>query len=113
MREQYVLKEEIKNNTSIDLSYCGGIFGLGLFQGQAMRIRESEKRSYVFKTKGTWFQTPKLPAGVQLNVPAGSTLPLIPGGLFEPRMAFAFPWILGSMIQSLHRTGFTIRRESK
>lgn len=66
MREQYVLMEEIKNNTSFDVSYCGGIF-------------ESEKRSYVFKTKGTWFQTSKLPAGVQLNVPAGSTLPLIPG----------------------------------
>ena len=66
MREQYVLKEEIKNNTSIDVSYCCGIF-------------ESEKRSYVFKTNGTWFQTPKLPAGIQLNVPAGSTLLLIPG----------------------------------
>lgn len=66
LREQYILKEEIKNNASFDVSYCGGIF-------------ESEKRSYVFKTKGTWFQTPKFPPGVQLNVPAGSALPLIPG----------------------------------
>lgn len=66
LREQYVLKEEIKNNTALDVSYCGGIF-------------ESEKRSYVFRTKGTWFQTTKFPPGVQLNVPAGSALPLIPG----------------------------------
>jgi len=66
IREQYILKQEIKNSPSLDVSYVGAVF-------------ESETRSYVFNTKGTWSQISKFPAGVQLNVPAGSTLPLIPG----------------------------------
>ena len=66
LREQYILKQELGNNLATDVSYAGGVF-------------ESETRSYIFKTKGTWFQVPKLPNGVQLNIPAGSTLPIIPG----------------------------------
>jgi len=66
LREQYILKQEIQNSPSLDVSYVGAVF-------------ESETRSYAFKTRGTWSQTSKFPPGVQLNVPAGSSLPLIPG----------------------------------
>jgi hypothetical protein len=81
LREQYILKEDIKTSASIDVTYCGAIL-------------ESEKRSYVFRTKGAWFQVPKLPPGVQLNVPAGSPFPLIPGLPVDVRFDIKFQdWV--------------------
>ncbi len=82
LREQYILKGELGNNSATDVSYIGGVF-------------ESENRSYIFKTKGTWFQVPKFPAGVQINIPAGNTLPVIPGLPVDYRFDIKFQdWTL-------------------
>lgn len=81
LREQYVLKQEIKNQPSLDVNYIGAVF-------------ESEKRSYIFRTLGTWFQASKLPPGVQLNIPAGSAFPIIPGLPVEHRFDLKFQdWV--------------------
>ena len=81
LREQYILKQELGNNPAIDVGYIGGIL-------------ESEARSYIFKTKGTWFQMPKIPAGVQINVPAGSMLPIMPGLPVDFRFEIKFQdWV--------------------
>ena len=66
LRDQYILSNEMTNQTSKEVSYFGGVF-------------ECANRAYIFKTMGTWFQLSKIPPQVQLTLPPGAPLPLIPG----------------------------------
>lgn len=66
LRDQYILTQDLGDQPSKAVKYIGGVC-------------ECEKRSYVFKTTGMWYQNSKLPPGVQVNLPVGASLPMIPG----------------------------------
>lgn len=66
LRRQYSLSQHIADQPATNVSYVGGVI-------------ETDGRSYIFETKGTWRQSSKLPPNVQLNLPPGTPMPIIPG----------------------------------
>ena len=66
LREIYNVQYDLGSDLNKEVTYIGGIV-------------ESLDRSYVYETKGNWSQRSVIPNGINLNVPIGQEIPIIPG----------------------------------
>jgi hypothetical protein len=81
--EQYI--DELLREYEKDFSLREPLFLPSLMQKPEEEVRfisgviESKDRSYLFETKGKIFQFSKLPPNVNVQIPAGQPMPLVPG----------------------------------
>ena len=66
LRERYILNEELISEKEKKVQYIGAIV-------------ESELRSYVFASVGTWYKRTIPPKGLNINIQPGAVIPEIPG----------------------------------
>jgi Serine dehydrogenase proteinase len=66
LRRTFYLSDHMADDPKKEVRFIGGVV-------------ESRYRSYLFETKARITQSSKLPANVQVQLPAGQAMPLIPG----------------------------------
>jgi hypothetical protein len=66
LREQYILADDIKGAKEKKVAYYGAII-------------ESQLRSYIHKSEGTWYKRTLPPKGVNINLQPGMDMPDVPG----------------------------------